>query len=112
MYMDACYFFLVYELRLSTMQLSNMAQTATSLLLSLLSMHGPEVRDRSFRCFHFFLLGLIGACGLPAGHLLGAKHAAERLQRCWAHPVSFSIQHLRSSFQVCIVPNCHCVITD
>ena len=42
------------------------------------------------------------------GHLLGAKHAAERLQRCWAQPMSFSIKHLRKSFQVCslLFPPC------
>ncbi|CAL5223519.1 g6048 [Coccomyxa viridis] len=35
------------------------------------------------------------------GNLLGAKHAAERLQRCWVHPSgqAFSIKHLRKSFK-------------
>ena len=37
-----------------------------------------------------------------SGNLLGAKHAAERMQRCWAHPSgqAFSIKHLRESFKV------------
>ncbi|EIE18312.1 MA3-domain-containing protein [Coccomyxa subellipsoidea C-169] len=34
-----------------------------------------------------------------AGNMLGARHAAERLQRCWATPFAFSIDHLRHSFQ-------------
>ena len=40
------------------------------------------------------------------GHLLGAKHAAERLQRCWVHPSgqAFSIKHLRKSFKVGCIP--------
>ena len=39
---------------------------------------------------------------LVTGNLLGAKHAAERLQRCWVHPSgqAFSIKHLRKSFKV------------
>lgn len=64
-----------------------------------------QVRGGHLRKLPFCLLALrLAHLWLPAGHLLGAKHAAERLQRCWAHPVSFSIQHLRSSFQVCIRP--------
>lgn len=47
--------------------------------------------------------------------MLGARHAAERLQRCWATPFAFSIDHLRHSFDVrcnlCTHPrtynNCH-----
>jgi len=43
---------------------------------------------------------------LNEGHLLGAKHAAERLQRCWVHPLgqAFSIKHLRKSFKVGCIP--------
>lgn len=32
--------------------------------------------------------------------MLGARHAAERMQRCWAVPAAFSIEHLRASFEV------------
>ncbi len=57
----------------------------------------------------------VGFCRLPdvietdvaeLGHLLGAKHAAERLQRCWAHPSgqAFSIKHIRKSFKVGCIP--------
>ena len=43
---------------------------------------------------------------LNPGNLLGAKHAAERLQRCWVHPSgqAFSIKHLRKSFKVLHAP--------
>ena len=105
MYTDACSLFLARGLEFSTLQLSNVAQAAPSPLLCLLSVHEARVGDRKFRGFFFFLLGLTGASGLPAGHLLGAKHAAERLQRCCAHPGSFSIKHLRNSFQVYITPS-------
>ena len=31
--------------------------------------------------------------------MLAARHAAERMQRCWATPAAFSIDHLRASLQ-------------